>query len=680
MQLFAMMMLLVAGAMASEDHASHDHGHGTKQECSCAQAEPDHPFKIDCDDKATIDAAMLTLESDACEKPRPADAFEWAGTFETPANSFKWVSQAATGTAGAETYADAEMKMVVISVDKTDVAHLFEKASIANTLMAGNCPPKNTGDSIPAPTAAGACYTLTFPTTNPSTTDFHLTIATTGVAHVAFYTAHMPTEFERDTHYLMDDGMSVADMAYATAGGVVGTCEGVGCATKGPVEPNAQNKEFCKIQYVDDLMVCQQAFFIIQAHHDYCRHDTLSSYQEKLFHDWESKCNGCLIRRKYDPNLLTCPPIKCTETTVATLSYNYLNNNCVAADTDYAFEWAGVFDTPKNAYKWVAQAKKGTAGAETYADPEMKMVVYAMTGTEQSKLFNNKKAADTLMNNGPCPPKITGDSIPAPTAAGACYTLTFPTTDPSTTDFHLTIATTGVAHVAFYTAHMPIEFERDTHYLMSEGMTAAEMKTATTDVTVATDTVPGVVEPADELGGPAAHDHGRRLSVATNGAKGVENRKSIGKRRLANSGSCCTDGPQQGAWKQVVSYHDLCEHDQVPTTIEKGFHDYEASCEDFFCNLIGPDVDQTVCPYAPLSPPPLPSLPPSPPPLPSLPPSPSSPVVTESTGIEEGTLIGVIVAAVVVALILLAGVACLVAKEKAGKPLFTSLDAPASNA
>ena len=47
---------------------------------------------------------------------------------------------------------------------------------------------------------------------------------------------------------------------------------------------------------------------------------------------------------------------------------------------------------------------------------------------------------------------------------------------------------------------------------------------------------------------------------------------------------------------------------------------------------------------------------------------------TESTGIEEGTLIGVIVAAVVVAVILLAGVCCLVAREKAGKPLFTNLD------
>ena len=47
---------------------------------------------------------------------------------------------------------------------------------------------------------------------------------------------------------------------------------------------------------------------------------------------------------------------------------------------------------------------------------------------------------------------------------------------------------------------------------------------------------------------------------------------------------------------------------------------------------------------------------------------------------QEGTLIGVIVAAVVVAVILLAGVCCLVAREKAGKPLFTNLDAPASNA
>ena len=211
--------------------------------------------------------------------------------------------------------------------------------------------------------------------------------------------------------------------------------------------------------------------------------------------------------------------------------------------------------------------------------------------------------------------------------------MKFPT--DTSKDFHAIVDTTGVAHVAFFAEHVPAEFERDTHYFMS------------TDL--ATD-----IEPVNELGASAGHDHGRRLS-----AVGRNDRRS--RRRLANPGSCCDTDKKRGAWKQVVAYHDQCEHDQVPEYIEVGFHDYEASCEDYFCNL-GPDEDQTVCPYSPPTPPPPPSLPPT--------------VVTktESTGIEEGTLIGVIVAAVVVAVILLAGVCCLVAKEKAGKPLFTNLD------
>ena len=74
----------------------------------------------------------------------------------------------------------------------------------------------------------------------------------------------------------------------------------------------------------------------------------------------------------------------------------------------------------------------------------MKMVLYSMTEAAQSTLFMKKGDADTLMSTGPCPVKNSLDSIPKPTAAGACYTLTFPTTNPSTTDFHLTIDTTGV--------------------------------------------------------------------------------------------------------------------------------------------------------------------------------------------------------------------------------------------
>ena len=585
MNALAVMMLLVAGAVAAEDHAGHAHGTG-KEECSCAQHEADHPFTINCDDGPAIRAATLTLESEACEKPRPLDTFEWGGAFETPGNSYKWVSQAASGEEGAKTYADPAMKMVLFSVDEADVTHLFEQAATANTLMTtGSCPVKNSLDSIPKPTAAGACYTLTFPTN--AADNFHATIDTTGVGHVAFFTAHMPTEFERDTHYLMDGTCAdAAAMASATGGATVANCA--------PAEPKAQNKEYCKIQAdANGLMTCQQAFFVIQAHHDYCPHDTLTSYEEKLFHDWESKCKGCLIRRKHDPALNSCPVVDCEDATVADLSYTYLNEKCVAANTDYAFEWGAVFTLPANSYKWVSQAATGTASAETYADAEMKMVLYSMTEAAQSTLFMKKDSADELMTTGSCPVKNSGESIPAPTAAGACYTLTFPTTNPSTTDFHLTIDTTGVGHVAFFTAHMPTEFERDTHYLMDGTCAnAADMASATGGATVA-NCAPA--EPVEALGAEAAHDHGRRLAVATKGAKGVTNRKSIGKRRLVNDGTCCTDSAQKGAWKQVVAYHDLCEHDQVPEEIEKGFHDYEASCEAYFCNLIGPDVDQTKC-------------------------------------------------------------------------------------
>ena len=644
--------LLVAAALTQQSDAAGDHG-GVKEKCSCAQAEPDHPFTIDCDDTATIRNATTTLES-TCKVNNAG--YEWGGAVPTPDNADKWVAQAKDGA-----YADPSMKLVVFDVHAADKEHLLELAETAKTLIAGTCTVVNTQGTIPAPTEAGACYTLTFPT-DPAT-DFHATVTTTGVANVAFFGEHGPTEFERDTHYLMKDGMTAAAMASATSAG-----------SGGPVEPGAETdaEEFnCRLLKDGQVKTCAQAFLVIQAHHDYCPHDTLTRYEEELFHQWESKCHGCSIVRMYNANLKNCPVVDCTDDGVAQLGYDELKDSCTAADTSFAFEWAGSFPTPADSYKWVAQA--ATKANETdvfpaghsYADPEMKMVVYAMTSTLKSELFGKKDDADELMSSGPCTVVNTQGTIPAPTEAGACYTLTFPT-DPAT-DFHATVTTTGVANVAFFTAHMPTEFERDTHYLMKDSMTAAAMASATS---AGSD---GPVEPDNQLGESGGHDHGRRLS-----AVGRNDRRS--RRRLANPGSCCNTARQQGAWKQVVSYHDQCDHSQVPEYIEVGFHDYEASCEDFFCNLIGPDVDQTVCPYAPPSPPPLPSLPPSPPPLPSLPPSPSSPVVTESTGIEEGTLIGVIVAAVVVALILLAGVACLVAKEKAGKPLFTSLDAPASKA
>ena len=111
-----------------------------------------------------------------------------------------------------------------------------------------------------------------------------------------------------------------------------------------------------------------------------------------------------------------------------------------------------------------------------------------------------------------------------------------------------------------------------------------------------------------------------------------------------------------GAWRQVVAYHDECDHDIVPEYIEVGFHDYEASCEDYFCNLIGPGVDQTVCPFAPPSPPQTPPL-----------------VLTSDDDLAAGAIAGIVVAAGV-ALLAIVCVCVMIQKEKSGKPMFTNID------
>ena len=295
--------------------------------------------------------------------------------------------------------------------------------------------------------------------------------------------------------------------------------------------------------------------------------------------------------RKYDPSLTNCPVVDCLNTTVAELGYNVLKEKCTAADTSYAFEWAASFDTPADSYTWVSQAATANTGVTSgyaYADAEMKFVAFKMTSNLKSELFGLKDAADTLMS-GSCDEATTI----TPTTAGVCITMKFPDSSASLVDFTATINTPGMAHVGLFTAHMPTEFERDTHYLMDAGMTAAEMANATAGNAVASG---GPVEPVQELGESGGHDHGRRLS-----AVGRNDRRS--RRRLANPGRCCTNSSasseEQEAWKLVVSYHDKCAHDQVPEYIEVGFHDYEASCENYFCNLVGPDEDQTVCPTAP---------------------------------------------------------------------------------
>lgn len=115
---------------------------------------------------------------------------------------------------------------------------------------------------------------------------------------------------------------------------------------------------------------------------------------------------------------------------------------------EHAFEWAGVFDLEAGTYKW-SFAKVGGR----YADPAMKMVVLAavdieaVEGTAEEIL--EAEGSNTVANGGVL------------MASDTAYTLTFDDAKDMTI---FTVEITAAGQYAFFTEHMPFEFEADEHF------------------------------------------------------------------------------------------------------------------------------------------------------------------------------------------------------------------------
>ena len=125
-----------------------------------------------------------------------------------------------------------------------------------------------------------------------------------------------------------------------------------------------------------------------------------------------------------------------------------------ASGETHAFEWAGIFETPDDAYVWQAEKVK-----DQYADGTMKMVIYAETAAGHEELEAREEAGDTALG-GTCGTDKTRNSVLTP--GSGCVTLQF---DNAWHTSSFKIDTTGVAAVSIFTQHVPTEFERDAHYL-----------------------------------------------------------------------------------------------------------------------------------------------------------------------------------------------------------------------
>ena len=114
----------------------------------------------------------------------------------------------------------------------------------------------------------------------------------------------------------------------------------------------------------------------------------------------------------------------------------------------HAFEWAGLFDLKAGTYQWSFAKVDGD-----YADPAMKMVMLAASDIEAVE-----EAAEGLLEADASDIKMGGDTL---IAADMAYALTFDA-DKDITLFTVEITEDGT--YAFFTEHMPFEFEADAHF------------------------------------------------------------------------------------------------------------------------------------------------------------------------------------------------------------------------
>ena len=272
---------------------------------------------------------------------------------------------------------------------------------------------------------------------------------------------------------------------------------------------------------------CEEAFAFVEAHHDFCLHDQVPKEVEVGFHDLEEVCaKQCDIGRLKDPDHSVCPDMTCPDEAGVVQVVNdlfalgckdtctndnacgenfrklrFIHDVCPALD-DKAFEWAGIFPISGTSTTWLMQKVDGS-----YADPAMKVVFIPVAANEvtAAKLEELENVGSNLLSpvTGTCDVVNSGATI-TPVADGSCFDLTV---DASSDDSTFIINTDGIVGLAVYAQHVPLEFERDLHYLYDTALAVGA------DTNDARDTAGANVEPVAQEGGGGGHSHGhRRLS------------------------------------------------------------------------------------------------------------------------------------------------------------------------
>jgi len=227
-------------------------------------------------------------------------------------------------------------------------------------------------------------------------------------------------------------------------------------------------------------------------------------------------------------------------------------------------EWRGVFHTPSKTYKWSAEKVGGK-----YADASMKIVALPVTNPTAAGAMAAQETAGVAALKLTCTDVQSGGTFEA--KAGACYRLVF---NDAVAKSEYTVDATNANGIVFFCEHVPTEFEATQHYLK--------------------DTTGVDIEPVEQNPVPSgaghAHSHGtwsdeyegkcvcqaKAHSWTLNCADKPKIVAAVA--ALKADAQCKKKGASQTCTNNyyvMQAHHDHCLHNDLPTNIEKDFHDYE---------------------------------------------------------------------------------------------------------
>uniref|UniRef100_A0A6U6G742 Spondin domain-containing protein n=1 Tax=Odontella aurita TaxID=265563 RepID=A0A6U6G742_9STRA len=241
---------------------------------------------------------------------------------------------------------------------------------------------------------------------------------------------------------------------------------------------------------------------------------------------------------------------------------------CSLSNAVAGLEWAGTFATNDPVHIWLAQKTGGS-----YVDPSMRIVFYAVSDPSDidATIHKYEDEAEALIDStdSSCEDVTSGMEIDLPTT-GKCYTLIF---DQTSDDTKFPMNTAGLDGFVAFGQHVPIEFERDMHYLKDSTGTDIE----------------AILEEGSEGHSHSHGDHeetsGKSCACAAKEYKfnidctaTAAMLDAMAFLKNAGCASDCSPTACETNYLIVQAHHDYCPEDKIPQEVEDGFHDYDTQC------------------------------------------------------------------------------------------------------